>query len=244
MTRIAVAGGTGVVGRHVVARLQQDGHEPVVLTRSNGVDITTASGLADALDGVRVLIDVANIQTLSKRSAVRFFHRAAENLARAEREAGVAHHVVLSIVGIDDVNYGYYAGKRMQEAAVKAAGVPWTVLRATQFHEFPVQLVERMKGPVVAVPATPSQPIAAQEVADVLVDLAAGPPRCATLSASGPEVHQLPDLVRRVLRAGGSRRLVVPIPMPRSMGSGDALLDPSPDFRGTHTFREWLEQRE
>lgn len=246
MVRIAVAGGTGVVGRHVVARLQRDGHDVVVLSRSTGVDLWRGVGLRNALEGSTMLIDVSNVATTAKRKSVEFFERSTANLLAAEREAGVVHHVVLSIVGIDDVDFGYYLGKRAQEATVKAGDVAWTILRATQFHEFPAQLASRVKGPVLPVPRMRSQPVAAREVADTLVDLTLAPPARTTRTIAGPEVQQMPDLVRQTLRADNSHRLVIPLRFPgptgRAMADG-ALLDPSPDVRGRQTFADWLAQQ-
>lgn len=246
MTRIAVAGGTGLVGRHVVARLRRDGHDVVVLSRSTGVDTFRAAGLRAALEATTVLIDVTNVATTAKSKSVEFFERSTAYLLDAEREAGVAHHVVLSIVGIDDVDFGYYLGKRAQEAAVKAGDVAWTILRATQFHEFPAQIASRMTGPVVPVPRMRSQPVAAREVADTLVDLAMAPPARTTRTIAGPQVHEMPDLVRQVLRVDGSRRLVIPLWLPGAAGRGmasGALIDSNPDVRGRQTFPDWLAQR-
>ncbi|MFC6258469.1 SDR family oxidoreductase, partial [Kocuria oceani] len=160
--RIAVAGGTGVVGRHVVETARGRGHEVVVLARSQGVDLSTGAGLD--LAGVQAVVDVTSIRTTSGRSATRFFTEVTRHLLAAERAAGVGHHLVLSIVGLDDAPYGYYAGKAAQERLVQAGEVPWTLLRATQFHEFAGQVHERMRlGPVALVPAMRSQPIAARE---------------------------------------------------------------------------------
>ncbi len=246
MTRIAVAGGTGLVGLHVVARLRRDGNDVVVLSRSTGADVFLGVGLRAALEGTTVVIDVTNIATTAKSKSVGFFERSTANLLEAERRAGVAHHVVLSIVGVDDVDFGYYLGKRAQEAAVKAGDVAWTILRATQFHEFPAQLASRMKGPVLPVPRMRSQPVAAREVADTLVDLALEPPSGTTRTIAGPQVHEMPHLVRQVLRVDGSRRLVIPLWLPGAAGRGmasGALLDADPDVRGRQTFPDWLAAR-
>src|SRR5579875_1210694 len=143
--RIAVAGGTGTVGRLVVEELAARGHLPVVLARSVGVDLVTGAGLGDALDGCEVVVDTANVATSGRRRAIEFFDRTTTTLLAAARSAGVSHHVVLSIVGIDRVGYGYYLGKRRQEELVVAGDVPWTILRATQFHEFAGQLLERIR---------------------------------------------------------------------------------------------------
>ena len=151
--RIAVAGGTGVVGRHVVEALAAAGCEPVVLARSTGVDLVSGAGLDAALTGARAVVDVSNVATQRRSASVGFFTAATSALLAAGARAGVRHHVVLSIVGVDRVDTGYYAGKRRQEELVLAGGVPATVLRATQFHEFADQVLAIARGPVAPVPS-------------------------------------------------------------------------------------------
>lgn len=239
-----MAGGTGVVGRYVVAAAAAAGHEPVVLARSRGVDLTTGSGLDDALDGVSVVVDVSNVATLSRRTAERFFLRATRNLLAAERRAGVGHHVLLSIVGVDRSPLGYYRAKLRQEELALAGPVPVTVLRATQFHEFADQTLARVPGPVAVVPRMRTQPVAATEVAEHLVALASGEPQGRAADLAGPEVHDLVDLARQVTAARGLRRPVVPVPFPggsgRAMRDG-SLLPVSDGPRGRIRFAEWLE---
>ncbi|BCJ51587.1 hypothetical protein Asp14428_30620 [Actinoplanes sp. NBRC 14428] len=172
--RVAIAGGTGLTGRQVADVLGAAGHETVVLARGQGVDLVSGAGLDAALDGVDTTIDVSNVTTMKREVAVGFFERAGRNLVAAAGKAGVRHHVVLSIVGIDRVKTGYYQGKLRQEEVVRDGGVPWSVLRATQFHEFAGQLLERLPGPVALVPAMKVQPIAVREVAEALVKLAVG----------------------------------------------------------------------
>ena len=179
--RLAVAGGTGLIGRMVTDRVRAAGYRPVVLARSTGVDLRTGTGLDAALAGVDAVIDVVNIGTQRRRTAVDFFGTATATLLRAERRAGVRHHVTLSIVGIDRVDTGYYAGKRRQEEVVTRGDVPWTILRSTQFHEFAGMLLDLLPGPVAVVPNQLSRPVAAREVADHLVALAAGPATTATI---------------------------------------------------------------
>ncbi len=227
--RIAVAGGTGVVGRHVVAAAAGAGHEPVVLARSVGVDVTTGRGLAAALDGAEAVIDVSNIATTRRRRSVAFFEAASEQLLTAGREVGVGHHVVLSIVGIDRVDFGYYEGKRRQEELVLAGPLPASVLRTTQFHEFAGQLMERSPGPVALVPRMRVQPIAAREVAAALVALAVGPAVGRAPELAGPEVHELVDLARRVARAAGQRRPVLSRPAARLHRPRDGGRRPAAD---------------
>jgi uncharacterized protein YbjT (DUF2867 family) len=241
--RIAVAGGTGVVGRHLATALAAAGHEPVVLARSGGVDLTTGVGLADAMRGVEAVVDVSNTTTMRRAAAEAFFRAATGQLLRAGVRTGVRHHVVLSIVGVDRVDQGYYAGKRLQERLVLDGPVPASILRATQFHEFAGQLLARVPGPVALVPRMRVQPVAAREVAEALADLVVGPAVGTAPELAGPEVHDLPDLARRWLRALGSRRPVVPLWVPGAAGRAmveGALLPTAPGPRGHETFDGWL----
>ncbi len=221
--RIAVAGGTGVVGRRVVETLTEQGHEPVVLARSLGIDVTTGAGLPDALAGATAVIDVSNAATLRRRTSVQFFTNSSTNLLAAGERAGVRHHVALSIVGIDRVDTGYYAGKRRQEDMVLAGPLP-----AGRFAPVPQMLV---------------QPVAAREVAAALVRLATGEPAGRAPDLGGPEVHQLVDLARRLLEVRGEQRRVVPLRLPgaaaRQMRLG-GLLPGTRAQLGTQTFDEWL----
>jgi uncharacterized protein YbjT (DUF2867 family) len=243
MTRVAVAGGTGMVGSRLVEVLRGRGHDVRVLARSQGVDVLSGDGLDEVLRGVAVVIDVVNAPVTSKRRSVAFFQTATANLLGAERRAGVGHHVALSIVGIDRVPFGYYLGKRRQEQLIRHGEVPWTILRATQFHEFPAQLIDRSRGPVQVVPAMTLQPVAAEEVAVLLCDLALSGPSGMAEELAGPEVHELRDLVRRLLRARGSHRLMLPVRLPgeagRAMASG-ALLPTAAGTLGHQTWDEWL----
>jgi uncharacterized protein YbjT (DUF2867 family) len=243
-SRIAVAGGTGVVGRHVVDALRGAGHEPVVLARSTGVDVTTGQGLAEALAGVSAVVDVTNRETLRRRAAVAFFEASTRHLLEASRRAGVGHLVVLSVVGADRVPSGYYAAKVRQEELALAGDVPVSVLRATQFHEFAGQVLERSAvGPFRLVPRMRVQPVAAREVGGALAELAVGEPLRGRADMGGPQVHDLVDLARRLVAARGRGPRVVPVRAPGAAGramTGDGLL-PGPQARlGTQPFDEWL----
>lgn len=243
--RIAIAGGTGVVGRHLVAAVQAAGHEALTLTRSTGVDLMAASGPAATLAGVDVVVDVTGPSGSSSKEALGFFTTVTTNLLRAEAEAGVRHHVALSIVGAAKINAGYYAGKKAQEDLVSGADIPWTILRATQFHEFAAQLVPRGKlGPIQAVPAMRSQPIAAAEVAAALAETAIGGAQGLLPELAGPKEERMAELVRRYLRATGDNRPVLEVRIPgrwwRGLRDGSCL--PGPGARlGKQTFDEWLE---
>ena len=246
--RMVVAGGTGVVGRHVVDLARAAGHAVVPLARSTGQDVVAGTGLAEALAGADVVSDVTSVPTTSTKKSVGFFRAATEHLLAAEQAAGVGHHVALSIVGIDAETSGYYAGKVEQERLVTAGPVPWTLLRATQFHEFAAQLVERASvGPFVLVPAARTATIAAAEVAETLVALAAGSARGRAPDLAGPEEAELADLVRRYLAATGRRRRVLRLPLPGAAGKRmrEGVLLPGPGaHRGGPTFDEWLARSE
>jgi uncharacterized protein YbjT (DUF2867 family) len=243
--RVAVAGGTGLTGRHVVESLTRAGHEPVVLARSRGVDLVSGAGLAAALAGAEAVVDVSNGTTTRRAVAERFFTAATTHLRDAAAAAGLGHYVLLSIVGVDRVELGYYAGKRRQEQLLAAGSVPWTVLRVTQFHEFAEQVLERVRGPVAPLPAFRCRPVAVAEVAEALVEaVTAGPVHGYATELAGPEVLWLADMARLVLRRRGQRRRVLSVPLPgrvgRQLRGGGAL--PAGEFRqGKRNFTDYLD---
>ncbi len=245
--KIAVAGGTGVVGRHTVEAVRAAGHDAVVLSRSHGVDLVTGAGLDAALTDVDAVIDVASIETLKAAEAIEFFTAATGNLVSAAADAGVAHVVLLSIVGIDRIPYDYYAGKVAQEKVIEASRAPWTIQRATQFHEFAAQMFARAKvGPLHVAPNARTQPIAAREVGERLADLAVRAPQGRVPDLAGPREERLADMIRAYARGQGYRgwipALNVPGPQMAGMRAGDAL--PGPDaVLGRQTFDEWLATR-
>jgi uncharacterized protein YbjT (DUF2867 family) len=241
--RVAVAGGSGLVGRYVVDELGRAGHEAVVLARSTGVDLISGDGLAAALVGSGALIDVSNVVTRSAAASQEFFGTATRSLLRGAETAGLQHHIALSIVGIDRVGLGYYAGKRLQEQLLFEAAAPVTVLRATQFHEFSWQILGRAVARVVPVPRMLVQPIAAREVAAALVGYVDRPPVGMAPELAGPQVHRLPALSRRLLRVEGASRFVLGVPIPGAAGRAaarGALLPTESGPRGTQSFGEWL----
>ncbi len=244
--RIAIAGGTGTVGRHTVTAAQEAGHETVVLSRSHGVNLVAGEGLEAALRGVDAVIDVTSIATLNEAKAVEFFTATTKQLLATAESAGVGHVVVLSIVGIDRVPHDYYAGKLAQERIVAASSAPWTILRATQFHEFAAQMFEQAKmGPLHLAPIARVQPVAAQEVAERLVALAAGSPQGRARDLAGPREERLSEMVRAFARASGHRGWIpamrVPTRQMRGMQAGGVLPGPDAD-RGRQTFSEWIAQ--
>jgi uncharacterized protein YbjT (DUF2867 family) len=245
--RAAVAGGTGLVGRHVVRALRDAGCEVVVVARSEGVDLTTGEGLQQALDGVQVVVDVTNTPETDPAKARAFFETTTGRLLEAEQQAGVEHHVVLSIVGVDRVEgNGHYVGKRRQEELVEAGAVPATVVRATQFHEFPEMVVSWTRdADVAAVPPLLMQPVAVTDVADVLVEIATRPPQSRRVELAGPETQDLVDMARRTLAARGEALRLIPTwdGLFGTAMAGNVLL-PGPDARiARTTFDAWLASR-
>lgn len=241
--KIAVAGGTGIVGRHVVRLAEARGHEPVVLARSQGVDLMTGEGLQGRLAGVDAVVDATSVVTQNPRKARAFFGAVSRNLLAAEQEAGVGHHVAVSIVGCDEVTLGYYHGKVEQERVVTSGDVPWSLLRVTQFHEFALQILHASRvGPFCFVPDMLIQPVASVEVAEALVDLVEAGPSGRVPDLAGPERHRMVDLCRRVSEARGLGRRVVSVRIPGKAGRGirSGALIPADGPRGRITFEEWL----
>ena len=242
--RIAVAGGTGQVGRHVSAAARERGHDVVVLTRGNGVDLVTGAGVAQALQRADAVIDVASVTTLNARESVAFFDATTRTLLDAEARAGVGHHVALSIVGIDRAPEGYYAGKLAQERLVESGDSGWTIVRATQFHEFAEQIYQRARiGPFHLAPKMRTQPISAHEVGEHLVSLAEAGPVGRARDLAGPREESLVNMVRGLARARGSRAWIPAIPLPGASGRAqrDGSLLPGPDaVLGTQTYAQWL----
>lgn len=218
--RIAVAGATGTVGAHVVRYAEGAGHEVLQLARSNGVDLLTGRGLD--LEGVDVVIDVSGPR--GGVSSKEFFASVTGQLLSAETRAGVSHHVVLSIVGAAKAPFGYYAGKALQEQLVVEAGIPSTILRATQFFEFAEQNVKRI-GRLTIAPKMLSQPLAATAVADALIGLAESDAAGVVADLAGPEIMSIADVARAIARAKGEHSRVLEVPLPG--GFGRALRDGS-----------------
>ena len=244
--RVAVAGGTGLVGRHVVAELREAGHEPVVLSRAAGVDLRNGEGLGDLLRGVGAVVDVTNTATVDPEAAREFFGGVTHNLLEAGQAAGVRHHVVLSIVGVDRVEgNGHYAGKRLQEQIARANETPTTIVRATQFFEFAEMLVGwTRRDDSAVVPPLLIQPLAPRDLGRVLAERATGDPADTTIEVAGPEPQDLVDMARRVLAERGQTLRLRPSwrgPFGAEM-AGEALLPSGEPLITATTFDEWLTQ--
>ena len=243
--RIAVAGGTGMLGHHVVEVARRRGHDVVVLDLSEGVDLLKGSGLTGKLACVDAVADVTSTRTQRRAKAEAFFGTVTRNLLDAEVAAEVGHHIALSVVGVDVVPSGYYQGKLLQERIVMDGRVPWSIQRSTQFHEFAEQVLDYARfGPFSLVPRMLSQPVAAVDVAELLLDLVESGPAGRVPELAGPERHQMVDLSRRVSRARGLARRVVPLHVPGALGKGmrsGALIPAADGPRGRLTFAEWLD---
>lgn len=209
--KIVVIGGTGLIGSKVVERLRAQGHEAVPASPASGVDTITGEGLADALSGADVLVDLANSPSFEDAAVLEFFQTAGRNLQAAETAAGVGHHVALSVVGADRApDSGYLRAKLAQEELIKASGVPYTIVRSTQFFEFLGAIAgSSADGDTVRLPSALMQPIAAEDVAAAVTDVALAAPANGTVEIAGPDAIPIDDLVRRYFAAIHDDRTVV-----------------------------------
>jgi uncharacterized protein YbjT (DUF2867 family) len=240
---IAIVGGAGTVGRHITAELTGRGHEVRVLSRSSQefpVDLATGRGLDTALAGCSAVVDASNSQRRSRQVLVEGSGR----LVAAEQRAGVGHHVCVSIVGCDQVPLGYYRVKTEQEQVVAHGPVPWTIVRATQFHELAASLFAACaRYRVLPAPHLPLQPIAAAEVAGAVATVAEGEPAGGRIQVAGPEVSNVAELARTWRSVTGHRATLVRVPLPARVGRelrAGALTTSQADFVGTVMFRDWL----
>lgn len=246
--RIAVIGGTGMAGRHTVQAMERAGHQTLVISRSRGVDVTTGQGLDDALAGVDVVVDVTNVQADDIEATRKLFGDATRNLLATEKKTRVTHHILLSIVGIERIDANaHYAGKRTQEQLIEASGAPYTIQRATQFHEFAEMVVGwTRQGDVAEIPPILVQPVAAADVGQVLAEIAGGAPRGRAVDLAGPGPEDLVDMARRTLAARGESIRLIPSWRSGVYGveaAGEILL-PDPGARlASTTFDEWLRQQ-
>ena len=246
--RVALVGGSGLVGRHTAEALRAIGHEPVVLARSTGVDAFTGEGLDESMRNVEAVIDVINTSARTAEDAEVFFTTETSNVLQAEVRAGVRHHVLLSIVGLERLpSSPHYAGKRRQEQVVMQGPVPWTILRASQFFEF-AEMMLRLgtREGTATIPPLLLQPVAAADVGQLLAELAVGAPTRSVENLTGPEPQDLVDMARRILNARGDQTKLVPSWRAGRFGVGAAgemfLADPSARVART-TFEEWLRGR-
>lgn len=243
--KIVVIGGSGLIGKKLVNNLRESGLEVVAASPSSGVNTLTGEGLADALAGAQVVVDVANSPSFEDKAALEFFETSGRNLLAAETSAGVGHHVALSVVGTERLQeMGYFRAKLAQENLIKASSVPYTIVRATQFFEFMGGIAQSgTVGETVHASTALVQPIAADDVADALVHVTLGAPVNGMIEIAGPERVGLDEFVRRFLRASKDPREIVGDPQARyfDLVLNDQSLTPGPNPRlGRTRFDEWL----
>jgi uncharacterized protein YbjT (DUF2867 family) len=243
--KIVVIGGTGLIGSKLVEKLRAGGNEPLAASPDTGVDTLTGEGLAEALEGARVVVDVANAPVWDDAAVMDFFRTSSQNLLAADAAAGVKHHVALSIVGTDRLpESGYLRAKLAQEELVKAGPVPYTILRATQFFEFIGRIADSAAdGGTVRLAPVLVQPESADDVAAALADVAVSEPVNGIVELGGPEQFRLDELARRVLRAEDDPRPVTADVHARYFGAelDDHSLTPGSNARIAPTrFEDWL----
>ena len=241
--KIAVIGGTGLIGSQVVKILNASGHQAVPHSPATGLDLLSGQGLAEALNGADVVINLTNSPTFDDAS-LGFFDKSMHNLVTAASAAGVGHAEILSIVGADQVQgFAYFQAKVLQEDILKVGAVPWSIVRATQFFEFMNTVVgETADQNTVRLPATLIQPIASADVAHEVAEVSVGHPLRGTQAIAGPDVFRLDELGRITLAAHGDHRTVV---TDKSAGmlavvSGDALIAKDGAVIAKTTYRQWL----
>jgi uncharacterized protein YbjT (DUF2867 family) len=243
--KILIIGGTGLIGSKVVEKLKQQCHEAVAAAPNTGVDTITGRGLAEAMAGAEVVVDVSNSPSLDAQAAMDFFATAGRNIAAAEAAAGVRRHVALSVVGTERLqDSGYFRAKLAQERLIRNAGIPYTLIHATQFFEFARGIAESStQDGVVRLPPVLFQPMAADDVANAVAAAAIGAPVNGTIEIAGPEPFRLDALVRKVLAFDKDAREVVADEEATYFGVrvDDRSLMPGPEARlGTIRFDWWL----
>jgi uncharacterized protein YbjT (DUF2867 family) len=245
--KIVVIGGTGLIGSKLVEKLREDGHEPLAASPDTGVNTLTGDGLAEALGGAQVVVDVANAPVWDDAAVLDFFQTSSRNILAAEAAAGVKHHVTLSVVGADRLpESGYFRAKLAQEETAKTGSVPYTILRATQFFEFIGRIADSsIDGDTVRLAPVFVQPESADDVAAALAEVAVSEPVNGIVELAGPEQFRLDELARRVLRANNDPRPVTADVHARYFGTelADHSLTPGSDARIAPTrFDDWLSQ--
>jgi uncharacterized protein YbjT (DUF2867 family) len=242
--KIVVIGGTGLIGSKVVAILRQRGHEVVAASPRSGVDATTGKGLKEALSGAQVVVDLANSPSFEDSAVLKFFESSGRNLFPAETAAGIRHHVALSIVAIDRTDNGYFRAKVAQEKLITASGVPYTIVRATQFMEFLGPIADsNTAGNTVRMPPCLFQPIASDDVAAAVAEAALAPPRNGIVEIAGPDRAPFNEIIARYLKAIDDPRDVVRDPEARYFGGrveDRALVPLGEAHLGRIDLDEWL----
>jgi uncharacterized protein YbjT (DUF2867 family) len=245
--KLVIIGGTGLIGSKLVTRLKEHGHEAIPASPDTGVNTLTGEGLAGALEGARVLVDVSNSPSFEEKAVMEFFTRATRNLIDYATAAGVQHYVALSVVGTERIpDSPYLRAKNAQEALIKAGGIPHSIVHATQFFEFVKRIAdEATDGTTVRLPPVLIQPMAADDVAKAVARIAVGAPVNGTVEIAGPQQFRFDDLIRQGLSVRNDPREVVADPHARYFGAelGERSLIPAGEARlGEIRFQEWLTQ--
>jgi uncharacterized protein YbjT (DUF2867 family) len=245
--KIVVIGGSGLIGSKLVNKLREQGHEAVAASPTSGVNTLTGEGLADALKGAAVVVDVTNSPSWEDAAVLNFFETSSRNLLAFEAAAGVGHHVALSVVGTERLlESGFFRAKISQENLIKAASIPYSIVRATQFFEFVKSIADfSTDGNQVRLPTTLIQPMAADDVASAVGRIAVGSPMNGTVEVGGPERFRLDELIRRGLAARKDPREVIADPHARYFGIKvtENTLVPGDEARlGETRFEDWLSQ--
>jgi len=243
--KIVVIGGTGLIGSKLVKKLREHGQEVIAASPSSGVNSVTGEGLADALKGASVAVDVTNSPSWEDTAVLNFFETSTRNLLQYEAAAGVGHHVALSVVGTERLlESGFFRAKLAQENLIKASSVPYTIVRATQFFEFVEKIADlSTEGNTVRLPPVLIQPMAADDVAGALDGIAMSSPMNGTVEIGGPEQFRLNELIRLDLAARKDARKVISDPQARYYGIAvsERTLIPNDDARlGETRFEDWL----
>jgi uncharacterized protein YbjT (DUF2867 family) len=242
--KIVVIGGTGRVGERLVLKLRRGGCEVLPASPTRGVDTVTGEGLDQALRNAETVVDVSNSPALDGPSAIRFFEASGRRLLAAGRAAGVRHHIALSIVGTDQLQASaYFRAKKHQEDLLKASGLPYSILRSTQFFEFIAGVVQDGSHSDVVISPAQVQPISGDDLAEALADIATSEPLNATVETAGPERFRLPELALEVLTAYEDSRRVIADPRAPYIGAElrDTSLLPGPQARvACLRFEDWL----
>jgi uncharacterized protein YbjT (DUF2867 family) len=245
--KLVIIGGTGLIGSKLVTRLRKHGHEAVPASPDTGVNTLTGAGLADVLQGASVVVDVSNSPSFEEKAVMEFFTTSTQNLLKAADAAGVKHYVALSVVGTERLpGSPYLRAKNAQETLIKAAGIPYSIVHATQFFEFVKRIADDATvGTTVRLPSVLIQPMAADDVATAVARVAVGAPLNGTVEVAGPQQFRFDELIREGLRARNDPREVVVDPHARYFGAelGERSLIPASDARlGEIRFQEWLNQ--
>lgn len=243
--KIVVIGGTGLIGAKLISKLKEKGHKALAASPSTGVNTITGEGLARVLEGANVVVDVSNAPSFEDKAVLEFFETSSRNLLKAEQAAGVSHHIILSVVGVDlHPEGGYFKAKLAQEKLVKLSGIPYTIIRATQFFEFLNSIVESgAVGQTVRLPTALVQPIASDDVGDALLQVTLEMPKNGTLEIAGPERFRCSDLVELYLKATNDPRKVIPDANAQYFGiklNDNSLVPQKKAQLGSINFEKWF----